>query len=366
MMQQALLVNAQPPTPLLRPHQPGQPVTPAYIAAILTPDILISIPENKINTYVSVAVAACLTPAEKEQLSKMWAQLQAYRTDLQKRQAAQKSQTTNNNRYPVARPAQLPTPPPAVPTTQSPEPQESNDVVATMQPDVPTSPPPSETRTIALGYKDRYKLIARPPTLQDAILKAASPSVFNLTASALTLQVQVGNMWYDVLEETWGLAALSAMDPMPLRVSVAAGAEEQAVEPNNIANAPVTKLDMGTQAPPAKKITLSMLPKQSARTSNITTAPALDLPESPSSRSIVISVQWKSKESPIVIRCKPTTLCDAIWSAVMSHLRGQGELYPESTHRLMFDTHDVAMMNTIGALLDEDEDEITMDLIRGR
>ncbi|KAK4699957.1 hypothetical protein P7C70_g6297, partial [Phenoliferia sp. Uapishka_3] len=91
--------QAQPPI-LLRPLQPGQPVTAAYITALLTPDVLISIPAAQINAYVSPAVAACLTPPQKEQLSKMWAQVQAYRTDLQKRQLAQHHHSSSKQRLP--------------------------------------------------------------------------------------------------------------------------------------------------------------------------------------------------------------------------------------------------------------------------
>ncbi|KAL8280771.1 hypothetical protein RQP46_006775 [Phenoliferia psychrophenolica] len=81
-----------PPPPLLRPLGPGEPVTQHYINQLLMPNVLLSIPATLINSYVSPTVASCLSPAQKDALSKTWAQVQAHRTELQKRNVHANSQ----------------------------------------------------------------------------------------------------------------------------------------------------------------------------------------------------------------------------------------------------------------------------------
>ncbi|KAK4693346.1 hypothetical protein P7C70_g8944, partial [Phenoliferia sp. Uapishka_3] len=67
------------PIPLIQPLQPGQPVTQAYINALLNPNILSTLPSNQINVYVPTEVRAVLKSHQWTQLHNMWNAVQAVR-----------------------------------------------------------------------------------------------------------------------------------------------------------------------------------------------------------------------------------------------------------------------------------------------
>ncbi|KAK4704354.1 hypothetical protein P7C70_g1854, partial [Phenoliferia sp. Uapishka_3] len=79
--------------------------------------------------------------------------------------------------------------------------------------------PPDGTRTLALKYLEFNKLIARPSSL--TLAKVACAAAFDLAAENVMLQVQIGDAWFEVLEDAWNTAALTKSDPSIIRVSVA-------------------------------------------------------------------------------------------------------------------------------------------------
>ncbi|KAK4698810.1 hypothetical protein P7C70_g7458, partial [Phenoliferia sp. Uapishka_3] len=82
----------------------------------------------------------------------------------------------------------------------------------------PSPTPFSETRTVALSHINTHKLTLRPVSFRAAISEAAT--LFDLDEATITLQVQVGQTWYEVMENAWDTPTLTKTDPMPLKVYV--------------------------------------------------------------------------------------------------------------------------------------------------
>ncbi|KAK4701392.1 hypothetical protein P7C70_g4845, partial [Phenoliferia sp. Uapishka_3] len=229
-----------------------------------------------------------------------------------------------------------------------------------------------ESRSLALAFGEEHRLIARPATLQEAIAKAASPAVFDLIARTIKLQVKVADAWYDVLEESWNLAALE-MDPMPLRVIVTGGVGKRELEEPS--GEPVAKRvaiessspDLSRSESPLQST--SSLPAASATVVESTSASSIKMSSPPSlaRREIMVTIVGEHYPGdPPNLKCRTTTPCRNIYRAVMKHLGQLGEPNPEENYRVYFDEHDLSAVstNTMGHYLNAGETEATVDVFR--
>ncbi|KAL8281210.1 hypothetical protein RQP46_006244 [Phenoliferia psychrophenolica] len=152
------------------------------------------------------------------------------------------------------------------------------------------------------------RLIVRPPSLAAAIAKAAD--LFALAPESITLKALVGSAWFDVLEESWNLAALTKSDPTTLRVFVVPSGSGRGEKR-------MLELEDEDEKPSKRAATDSLKNRGKGDTIDV---------EGPTLRFINITVTSRAQDPDVYIKCKPTTATDKIFYAVAQRL----EIEPDS------------------------------------
>ncbi|KAL8278045.1 hypothetical protein RQP46_009505 [Phenoliferia psychrophenolica] len=222
--------NPEPPRPT-QPLGAGEPLTEEYLKQLLDPSVRLRRNMESITEYIPYSFVQALPMGLVTELHELWTRVCFHRSGIEMQDAIDFIKTTEPGYKPprsarstVKRSSKeeiatatakllIALFPPSPPTTLPlPLPTPSS---------IPTTPPTLKSRSIALIHLSLHKLIPRPSSLAATITKASE--LFSLAPESITsLQILVGTSWFDVLPESWNLAALTKEDPITLRVVLVA------------------------------------------------------------------------------------------------------------------------------------------------